>query len=108
MVKKVKSKVKPKSQASNKLLGKVPVDFIFWCHDGRTFSDMKELAEGLAAMSDETFAYHSNAEKKDFSDWVRDVIKDEKLSDELAVAADRMQAVECVAARVVFLAGGVG
>jgi hypothetical protein len=38
---------------------------------------------------------------------VRDVIKDEKLASELALAISRLQAAEYVAARVAFLTGGV-
>jgi len=105
MAKRVKSQAKLKEQA-NKFLAKVPADSVFWCRNGSIFGSMKELAEGLSAMSDEAFAYHSNFEKHDFSNWVRDVIKDEKLGSELAMAINRLQAAECVAARVTFLTGG--
>jgi len=106
MAKKVKSQAKLKEMA-DKFLAKVPAEYVFWCHDGSIFGSMKELAEGLSAMSDETFAYHSNPEKQDFSNWVGDVIKDEKLATELAMAVSRLQAAEYVAARVTLLTGGV-
>jgi glucose-1-phosphate adenylyltransferase len=91
-----------KEQAEN-FLGKVPEEYAFWCYDGSIFRDMKELAEGLVAMSDEVFAYHANPEKNDFSNWVRDVIKDEKLVDDLAQATSKVQAAGCVAKRVTYL-----
>ena len=106
MAKKVKSQAKLKEQA-DKFLAKVPAEYVFWCRDGSIFGSMKKLAEGLVAMSDETFAYHSNSEKHDFSNWVRDVIKDEKLASELAMAINRLQAAQYVAARVTFLIGRV-
>jgi hypothetical protein len=106
MAKKVKSQAKPKKQA-DKFLAKVPAEYVFWCHDGNIFGSMKELAEGMSTMSDEVFTYHSNSEKQDFSNWVKDVIKDEKLAGELAVAINRLQAAEYVAARVAFLTGKV-
>jgi hypothetical protein len=106
MTKKVKSRAKLKGQAGM-FLTNVPVEYVFWSRDGSIFGSMKELAEGLSAMSDETFTYHSNSEKHDFSNWVRDVIKDEKLASELAMATNRLQAAEYVAARVTFLTGEV-
>ena len=88
---------------TEKLLAKVPEESIFRCHDGRTSKDMKELAEGLVSISDDTFAYHVNSEKNDFSKWVRDVIRDEKLASDLAKATNRTQAIGYVTARLVAL-----
>jgi hypothetical protein len=104
MVKSTKKQVKAKKQP-DKRLKKVPTEYVFWCRDGKVFTDLAELAEGLAAMSDETFAYHSNAEKQDFSNWIRDIIGDELLAAYLAQAADRMQACDYVAARITLLTG---
>jgi outer membrane protein assembly factor BamA len=66
---------------------------------------MKELAKGLVTMSDEVFAHHANLERNDFSNWVRDVIKDEKLANDLASATSKVQAAGYVTARVAFLIG---
>jgi hypothetical protein len=99
-------KAKPRGRAKRqtaKSTTKVPVELVFWCHDGSVFNDIRELAEGLAAMSDETFFYHSNYERQDFANWVRDVIEDAWLADELARATDRLQAAECVANRIAWL-----
>ena len=104
MAKKVKPQAQIKKQPE-KLLVKVPAENVFLCHNGSIFVDISELAEGLSAMSDETFAYHSNLEKRDFSNWVKDVIGDEKLADELAGATSRFQATVLVAARVIILTG---
>src|SRR4030042_5187237 len=98
MVRKAKPQAKAKKQL-DKLLLKVPAEYVFWCHDGSIFSDITELAQGLAAMSDETFVYHSNSEKRDFSNWVRDVIGDEQLANYLASASSRLQAAGYVTAR---------
>ena len=85
---------------AQRLLSKVPEEKIFWCQDGRVFTDMKELAEALTTMTDEFFSYHSNVEKKDFINWVRDVIGDEKLAKDLEQATSRTQAAEQVSSRV--------
>lgn len=51
-------------------------------------------------MSDQTFAYHCNTEKKDFSNWVRDVIGDDVLAKRLALAANKVEAANAVASRI--------
>ena len=99
MVKKVKSKAKTQKRKS-KLLQKVPAEYVFWCHDGSVFSDVSELAAGLLNMTDEIYAYHCNLEKQDFSNWIRDVVGDEALANELVKAASRLQAAECVSVRI--------
>ncbi len=99
MAKKQKQEAKLKYDAQ-KFLATVPEEYVFRCHDGRILKDMKELGEALAAISDETFAYHSNPERKDFSNWVRDVIGDEKLARDLENALDRNQAARIVTSRI--------
>jgi len=102
MVKKAKPQAKERRQLE-KLLVKVPAEYVFYCHDGSVFADLRELAEGLQAMSDETFAYHSNLEKQDFSNWIRDVIGDEELANDLAKAVSRLQAAGYLVARIALL-----
>lgn len=99
MAKKVKLQTK-RDRQNSKLLEKVSAGYVFYCHDGIIFTDINELAAGLATMSDETFAYHSNPEKQDFSNWVRDVVGDEQLANNLAWSTSREQAVEYVVARI--------
>lgn len=92
-------------QDAEKLLANVPEQYVFWCCDGRVLRNMKELEEALANMTDETFAYHSNEEKKDFSNWVKDVIGDDKLARDLRKSLTRTRAAKMVAERVAFLSG---
>jgi predicted ATPase len=51
-------------------------------------------------MTDEIYDYHSNLIKHDFSNWIRDVIEDEELADELERAASRLEAAECISVRL--------
>lgn len=95
-----KPTLQKKSTKSKKLLEKVPAEYVFWCRDGSVFTDIYDLLEGLERMSDETFAYHSNLEKHDFSNWIRDIMEDGELADALAAAADRTEAVTCIIARI--------
>lgn len=109
MVKKAKprAKVSETGERLPNLLAKVPAEHVFRCYDGKVFTDMKELAEGLAAMSDETYARHANPSGNDFCNWVRDVLKDEKLASDLAGANTRLEAVGIVTSRLAFLRGGL-
>lgn len=97
------SKVKIAKQDAEKLLADVPEDRSFWCNDGRIFRNMRDLSDGLVSMSDETFAYHLNDEKNDFSNWLRDVIEDEKLAKDMENPITRQEAVKRVDDRVKFL-----
>ena len=97
MVLKMKAQAKQNERVqfkepSKKFMAKVPEENVFWCHDGKVFRSLKDLADGLAAMSDDTYAYHVNSDKNDFRNWVRDVIKDEEMANELAAVTGRSQA----------------
>lgn len=84
-------------------LAKVPEDKVFWNNDGRILTDIKDLEEALIAMSDQTFAYHSNDIKKDYSVWIRDVMGDNKLAGDLETASNREQAAKIVRERYIYL-----
>lgn len=95
-------------QDAERLLSRVPEEFVFWCRDGRIMRDMKDLEAALSSMTDETFNYHSNDYKKDFGNWVRDVIGDEKLARDLDKAGSRIEAARVVARRITFLGTKLG
>ena len=90
-------------QEAQRFLARVPEEYVFYCQDGRILKDMKELGEALALMADETFAYHSSTEKKDFSNWLADVIGDKKLAKDLENVLDRNQAARIVTSRIAIL-----
>jgi hypothetical protein len=90
-------------QPAKKFLNDVPEEYVFWSNDGRILHNLKELADGLNGMSDETYAFHANAEKNDFANWVRDIIKDANLAKDLLKAKNRPQAARMVTSRIAFL-----
>ena len=90
-------------QAAAKLLVNVPDEYVFYCNDGQVFRNMGELSNGLKHMSDETFSYHSNCDKHDFSNWLKDVVGDERLAADLVDAASQAEAEMIVSARIKFL-----
>ena len=87
-------------QEAKRLLSNVPEEYVFWCHDGCVLRNLKELGDAMNIMADETYAFHANAEKNDFANWVRDIIKDKRLSQDLQKAPGRDQAAQIIASRI--------
>ena len=81
----------------------VPQDKQFWCRDGRALRNLSELEIALRGMSDEVFRYHASETNNDFSNWVKDVVGDEKLSNDLRKSKTQIQAAENVAKRIAWL-----
>lgn len=88
---------------AEKWLGNVPEDKRFWCQDGRYFQNLQELGEALVDMSEDIFRTHVNEAKNDFSNWIRDVIGDEELSQKLRERTTNFQAAMAVSSRVTTL-----
>jgi hypothetical protein len=84
-------------------LGDVPHDKRFWCNDGKIIKNLRELETSLNNMSPETYQYHRDDGRNDFSRWVRDVVGDNQLAEELGKASSRDQASRAVAKRISFL-----
>lgn len=76
------------------------MDNAFYCNDGRLFYDLRQLAEGLIAISDETFFHHVREGNNDFSNWVRDVIGDIELANDLNSAAGKDECATYTVARL--------
>ena len=88
-----------------KWLGDAPQGRQFWCRDGRILQNLSEMEVALTLMTEETFRYHSNEVKKDFSRWIKDVIGDEDLARYLQQCDTRLAAAKIVADRVAWLSG---
>jgi len=95
--------VKITNKIADSMLGEVAQEKRFYCADGKYLKSLPELKFALEEMSDEIYSYHSNEVKTDFSNWVREVIGDAKLSRDLLKSASRTQAVKYVADRVTWL-----
>jgi hypothetical protein len=90
---------------AEKLLADVPNEYVFRCHDGGIFKNMRDLRDGLVTITDDTFLFHANAGKNDFGNWVSDIINDRKLTRDLSKTGSRIQAAKTVACRVSVLSG---
>src|SRR4030042_4477120 len=91
--------VEPLKQEAKRFLADAPEEYVFRCCDGHILRNMKELGDALNTMTDETYVFHANTEKNDFTNWARDIIKDEMLAKDLQKAPNRAQAAKLVASR---------
>lgn len=72
----------------------------FWVNNGPILKNIEELANVLPEMSDDTFQHHVNNEKNDFSNWIRDVIGDENLANDLLSSRSRYSALNKIRNRL--------
>jgi hypothetical protein len=75
----------------------------FYCHDGKILNNIYELKAALGAMNVHTYNHHVTDEKNDFARWVREVLIDDKLSNDLCKCPDNKEATRIVAERIVWL-----
>jgi hypothetical protein len=95
--------VKISKEEAKRRLGDVPDDKRFWCHDGKNIKNLRELRKALIDMSDETFHYHLGEGRNDFSKWIREVVGDDKLAEDLSKARSRTQASQVMVQRISLL-----
>lgn len=94
---------KVSKEEAKRRLGDVPDDKRFWCHDSKIIKNLRELRKALNDMSDGTFHYHLGEGRNDFSKWIREVVGDDKLAEDLSKTKSRMQASQAIAQRISFL-----
>lgn len=90
-------------QEAQRLLADVPEEHVFKCVNGHILRNMRELEGELQTMSGDSYALHVNTEKNDFTNWVRDVIKDEGLARSLQKSPNQARAARAVGSRVFLL-----
>jgi hypothetical protein len=95
--------VKISKTIAEERLADVPQEKRFWCSDGRVLRSLPELGVALKQMQAGAFRHHSRESSNDFSNWVREVIGDEKLSRDLLKSTTQAQAAKSVDNRVSWL-----
>jgi hypothetical protein len=95
--------VRVTKSVAEKRLGDVPQENQFWCQDGRVLKSLSDLWLALRDMSDGVFRHHVSRTNNDFSNWVRDVVGDVKLSNDLRQSRNQLQAAKSVANRIAWL-----
>jgi hypothetical protein len=92
-------------EKARQLLSNVSDSQVFKCCDGRVVRNIRELGKTLAHMADDSFYYHANSQKNDFSAWVRETIGDETLAAQLRQSVNKKQTLRELSQRIAFLSG---
>jgi hypothetical protein len=95
--------IKISREEAQRRLADVPDEKHFWCRDGRSIKNLRELETALVDISDGTYHHHAGEGRNDFSKWTREVVGDQKLANDLGKAKSRVQASQAVAKRISFL-----
>ncbi|MBI2651155.1 hypothetical protein HYX01_01670 [Candidatus Woesearchaeota archaeon] len=90
-------------EIAKKVLSDVNAEQCFWVNNGAVLKNLEELYQALSKMKKETYIYHANKEKNDFSNWAKDVLNDDKLADELLKVKSRTNALSKVKQRIQYL-----
>lgn len=61
----------------------------FFVINGQILSRLDELSAALRSMDQDTYMYHVNGDKNDFSQWVSDVLLNKALATKLAKAKNK-------------------
>ena len=74
---------------ADKVLNNIKPEEYFYLKNGRVLKNLYEFTNSLASMDDETFKHHVNKERNDFAEWIRHVLKDEGLANQISRLKNR-------------------
>ena len=93
--------IRTKSDAM-KALHNVDSEKVFWVCDGTILRNIKDLHHALKFMHPDSYGFHANPTKNDFSKWLSEVLGDQTLAKRI-VDKSQKEAENIVAERIVFL-----
>ena len=88
------------SEDAERILADASPEQCFWVNNGPIIKNLSEMSDALGSMKDEIFRYHVNEEKNDFGNWVRDVLKDEELANDIARIKSKERILKKVQSRI--------
>jgi len=94
--------VRTKLDAS-RVLANVADDKRFFCRDGCVSKNLTELMNCFSHMTKDIFNHHVTSEKNDFSLWIRDVLGDDKLANDLTGLREPVDAAKVIRERITWL-----
>lgn len=83
------TKATKKTSGLTKVKRRIPEDKRFVLSNGQVIGSLKELALELDNLGDDVFYYHVNEERNDFSNWLKDVLKEMELAEHLMDAKEK-------------------
>ncbi|MBT4823950.1 hypothetical protein HN695_05525 [Candidatus Woesearchaeota archaeon] len=92
---------------AKKILSNVHHDFKFKVVSGGELVNLEELLKALKTMDKESFSHHVNENKNDFSNWIKDVLKDSDLAEAVSCFYTKGEITELIETRVGELQGEI-
>mgnify|MGYP001598973029 CR=1 FL=1 len=68
------------------IMRRVEGEHCFFNNDGKVFCGFADLAQEITVMPQPVFNFHCNSKKCDFTNWISDVLGDEKLAKDMSAA----------------------
>lgn len=90
-------------EEANRILAGVDGERCFWINNGPVLKNLDELYKALGEIKKEMFTHHVNDGKNDFSNWVRDVLGDQKLAEDITNAKSKREMASKVKQRMRYL-----
>ncbi|MBI3027265.1 hypothetical protein HYY70_04060 [Candidatus Woesearchaeota archaeon] len=90
-----------KEEDRKRLLSDVNSENYFRVANGTIVKGLMGLDSSLEGMGEETFRYHVNDYRNDFSTWIRGTINDEKLANDLLLSKDKCKTQIIILRRIV-------
>ena len=85
---------------AKKYLCDVAPEQCFWVNNGPILKNIEELADYLPEIPNEAFQHHVNSEKNDFSNWIKEIIGDGKLANEILSSKNKESIVKKIRNRL--------
>jgi hypothetical protein len=89
--KKAKKKSPKKKSKKSNFLAEAPKEHYFYVCDGSVVKSLVDLAFSLDSMPDGVFYFHVNDQKNDFATWVKEIIKQDDLSDRMLGVLNKIE-----------------
>lgn len=83
-----------------KLLANVDPEHYFYVNDGTVIRNIYDLNGKLVSIDEQTFGHHITDDRNDFQNWVRDVLEDYQLAEELGLTKSREVMLEAINRRI--------
>ena len=88
------------SERAQKLLREVEKEREFHSYSGNRIRSVEDLHDILIKMDEREFMFHRNNSKNDFYNWVKNVVEDIKLANDIARAKTKQTTVKRVDERI--------
>ena len=87
-------------QEINKFLSDVQNEKSLWINNGPVVHNLYEFVGAIRSINDDTFRYHVNETKDDFGLWIKEVITDSNLAEEISKIKDKEKFARAIEKRI--------